>query len=193
MLIKYEEQEQHFYKFTGNNLRIIILDERLKPIETDLRLTQHMKLLASVLLTFLLQVSFAQETEPIKMDQLQSMITKEINKVKVINFWASWCGPCVKELPYFEALNNNDLLEVSLVSVDFIEDISKADLMLQKKDIKIDSYLLDEKSFVEEIDKSWSGAIPATLIIDTNGKRYFYEKAFSQEELQKLINGILSK
>ncbi|MFT6865759.1 MAG: thiol-disulfide isomerase/thioredoxin [Cyclobacteriaceae bacterium] len=152
-----------------------------------------MKLFTLVLSLLIYSAAYSQQIQVIKLDQLQQVIDIKTDKVKVINFWASWCGPCVQELPYFDALVKNAQLEVSLVSVDFIQDIEKANTLLRKKGIKSSSYLLDEKSFVAEIESSWSGAIPATLILDTNGTRYFYEQAFTELELQELVNSIISK
>ena len=47
------------------------------------------------------------------------MLHQEGSKTYVVNFWATWCAPCIKELPYFEALNKNQNIDVLLVSLDF--------------------------------------------------------------------------
>ncbi|WP_258103041.1 TlpA disulfide reductase family protein [Marinoscillum sp. MHG1-6] len=147
----------------------------------------------SVLILLLSLQLKAQSIVPIKLDELSELSKPNATNLSVINFWASWCGPCVKELPYFDNLSKKPNVDVYLVSVDFIQDKAKAEMLLQKKNIKSQSYLLDEKNFVEQIDKTWSGAIPATLIVASNGSRYFYEKSFSEAELEELVNNITSK
>lgn len=125
------------------------------------------------------------------MEVFNDKLTSSPARLQVINFWASWCGPCIKELPAFEILSKNSEVDVTLVSVDFIQDIDKALRVLQKRGIKMDALLLNADNYIELIDKSWSGAIPATLILHPNGKRYFYEQAFSENELLDLVDNIL--
>lgn len=157
-----------------------------------------MKYLFCICCAFLLAFSAvkAQEVEVIKYPQLEELINKNENKnkVKVINFWATWCAPCVKELPYFEALQQahpKKELEVYLISFDDVEKLdSRVKPFLQKKNIKSTVKLLDEtdyNAFIDKVDPSWSGAIPATIVI-ANGKRKFVEGEMSQEELNKLVN-----
>jgi len=144
---------------------------------------------------FLLSVSsvFAQELKVIKYPDLAKIIAQEDSPIKVINFWATWCKPCVKELPQFEALNEkykSEGLKLILVSLDFAEEAdTRVKQFVDKKNLKSSLYLLDEtdyNSFIDKIDPRWSGAIPATLMIDyRNDKRDFYEKEFKEEELEK--------
>ena len=65
--------------------------------------------------------SFAQTTEVISLNytQLQPLLHQNSESVQVVNFWATWCAPCIKELPYFEELNKLDNVDVLLVSLDF--------------------------------------------------------------------------
>ncbi|MGB1431065.1 MAG: TlpA family protein disulfide reductase [Flavobacteriaceae bacterium] len=65
--------------------------------------------------------SFAQTTEVASFDyqQLQPLLHQNSESVQVVNFWATWCAPCIKELPYFEELNKLEGVEVLLVSLDF--------------------------------------------------------------------------
>lgn len=137
--------------------------------------------------------SQAQGIEVIKYADLVRIISAESNNNKVINFWATWCRPCVKELPQFLSLYekyNTQNLELTLISFDFVEDLeTKLKPFVEKRNIKAKVYLLDEtdyNSFIDKIDPSWSGAIPATLLIAKgNNKRKFVEKAFAENELEK--------
>lgn len=147
-----------------------------------------------LLMHVLLNNIHAQSIEVIKFSDLDKMISSESETTKVINFWATWCKPCVKELPQFlelhEKYQSKDL-ELSLVSFDFIEDLeNKLRPFVTKKNIKANVYLLDEtdyNAFIDKVDPSWSGAIPATLIIAKgNQKRAFFEKEFEESELEKV-------
>ena len=138
--------------------------------------------------------SYAQSVEVIKYPDLAKLISSQSDKNKVINFWATWCRPCVKELPQFLDLYekyNQENLEFGLVSFDFVEDLeNKLKPFIAKKNIEAKVYLLDEtdyNAFIDKVDPSWSGAIPATLMVAKgNTKRKFIEKEFSEDELEKV-------
>lgn len=137
------------------------------------------------------QLASSQNLEVVKYDQVEEMIESNSGKVKVLNFWATWCGPCIKELPHFEAANNRDNVEVILVSLDFIQDETKVRKFVERKNLQSQVLLLNEKdydSYMSKVDESWSGAIPATLFITPTGKKHFYEKAFTANELEETLN-----
>ena len=141
-------------------------------------------------------IASAQEIRPIKLPELQQLIESNHGTLKVFNFWASWCGPCVKELAHFNTLASNPNTQVILVSLDFPEDLEKARKVLEKKEVTLSTYLLDEKDYdkyITSIDNSWSGAIPATLFIDKKGNRYFYESSFEKKELDNVVEKLTSK
>ncbi|MFD2892706.1 TlpA disulfide reductase family protein [Flavobacterium chuncheonense] len=128
---------------------------------------------------------------------LQLLKTDDPNKTYVINFWATWCMPCVKELPYFEKLNTNyedKNVEVLLVSLDFPKKIESSLLpFIAKKKLKSNIIVLNDANvnyWIDQVDTSWSGALPATLIIKGE-ERKFYERSFTYEELEnELLNFI---
>lgn len=113
--------------------------------------------------------------------------------VYVINFWATWCAPCVKELPYFEQLTEkykNEAVKVILVSLDFKSKLQKELIPFVKKhQLKSEVVIsknIDEE-FINSVDKNWSGAIPATLVIHyQKGVRKFYEQEFTFQELENI-------
>ena len=115
---------------------------------------------------------------------------QEQNKTYVVNFWATWCAPCIKELPYFEALNQQHDVDVLLVSLDFPRHKESRLLpFIQKHNIQSKVVLLDdadENYWINDIDSQWSGALPATLIYTTK-KRAFFEQSFTKEELFTLV------
>ncbi|PIB34072.1 hypothetical protein BFP72_00825 [Reichenbachiella sp. 5M10] len=148
----------------------------------------------ALLLWMGIHMATAQEIQVIKYEELNQIIQKQDGKTRVINFWATWCAPCVKELPQFEALYEkykNKNTEVILVSMDFADQLdAKVKKFAAKKNLKSTLYLLDEtdyNSFIDKIDPAWSGAIPATLMIRSKtNTRIFIEKEFKEGELEKV-------
>lgn len=139
----------------------------------------------------------AQTAEKVKIEDLQKMVGRSSGKIQVLNFWATWCAPCIKELPLFEQINasRNDI-EVSLVSIDLDLDPNpdKVYRFIDRKKLKSKVYILDERdpnTWIDKIDKSWSGAIPATLVVNLkNGKRKFVEKELKAGDLEEIINSV---
>lgn len=112
----------------------------------------------------------------------------------VINFWATWCKPCVQELPAFDSLtSSNNSCKVILVCLDFKEDIDKkVNPFLKKNKVITDCVLLDEingNDYINQISETWSGAIPATLFV-RNGKKLFVEKKMKFLDLQRNVTEI---
>ncbi|WP_369997785.1 TlpA disulfide reductase family protein [Winogradskyella sp.] len=130
-------------------------------------------------------------------DGLEPLINKKDDKVHVVNFWATWCAPCVKELPYFEKINQDykdDDLEVLLVSLDFPRNYdTKLKPFIKKHDLKSKVVAFDDTDqnrWIPAINENWSGAIPATIIY-RGDKRQFYEQSFTQEELEQELKQFL--
>jgi thiol-disulfide isomerase/thioredoxin len=138
---------------------------------------------------------FSQRVDVIKAKQLYDLIDTCDLDFCVYNFWATWCAPCIRELPEFDKLSSeNKNVKVRLISLDAVEELNgSVKLFIQKREISSKVMLLDETDFNEiipGIDDKWSGAIPATLIVDRQGKKYFYEKEFKAGELQKTIENL---
>lgn len=134
--------------------------------------------------------------EQVDFNGLKPLLEKT-DKTYVVNFWATWCAPCVKELPYFETINreySNKNVEVILVSLDF-PDLYETRLLpfVAKKELKSRVILLDDpdsNTWIPMVNDKWSGAIPATLIYNKD-KKLFYEKSFTLEELKTEVNKFL--
>lgn len=137
------------------------------------------------------------KVEIIKIEGLQSLLNENNHKLHVINFWATWCKPCVKELPQFKALaEDHPEITISLVSLDFVQDLDTKVLpFLEKKNIDLRVLLIDELDYnlwIDMVDPSWSGAIPATVIIEPEtGRRKFLEKEFENDELEVEIQSFI--
>lgn len=142
--------------------------------------------------------SFAQKAEIVDLNRLLSLMNEKSDKIKVINFWATWCGPCVKELPLFEKLQAeaSEHVKVTLVSMDLDLDPNpeKVYKFITRKNLQSEVLLLNEKdpnSYIDKIEKAWSGALPATIIINPQtGKRKFIEKELHEGDLEQLIEEV---
>lgn len=157
--------------------------------------------IATIIFIFFCHVSYGQHVEILKSDDLFQMIEdndKNLN-IKVYNFWATWCAPCIREIPQFEKINasygNVDVILICLDDVDLLN--KKVKPFINIKEIKSTVVLLDETDFneiIERVDKSWSGAIPATLIVDhKNQKQIFFEGEFKEGELEKTIEKVINQ
>nr|WP_294935540.1 TlpA disulfide reductase family protein [uncultured Flavobacterium sp.] len=130
---------------------------------------------------------------------IEPYLHKSNDTTYVINFWATWCLPCVKELPHFEQLNQSysgKKVKVLLVSIDMPNKVETSLIsFIKKKNIRSEILHLDDpdaNAWIDKIDKNWSGAIPATLIYNTNN-RAFYERSFTYTELENELLKIINK
>jgi len=135
----------------------------------------------------------------IQTDQLTYWKNNTSDTVYVLNFWATWCGPCVAELPEFEKLNENykdKNVQVVLISTDFKRNLeNEVKSFVEEKKLKSRVVFLNEpraNDYINLVNPDWSGAIPATLIIANNkGYQRFFEKKLSYEELEAAIKAAL--
>ncbi|WP_339888999.1 TlpA disulfide reductase family protein [uncultured Flavobacterium sp.] len=171
-------------------------------------------ILSFVFFIFFGLISVAQESEipkPLKIyksanyevksfdyEGLETYMSIENDTTYVYNFWATWCAPCIAELPSFIKLQEtykDKPFKLVLVSLDFSKSVEKSLLpFLEKKKMNVEVILLndpDANSWIEKIDKDWSGAIPATLIVNKN-ERKFYEQSFEYEELEKEVKSFVN-
>ena len=151
------------------------------------------QIIIAFLSIYLLSPAVAQTAQSAKIKDLQKLIESK-EKIQVINFWATWCGPCVKELPQFEKLNaENKDVKVTLVSLDYDldPDPAKVNRFIAKRGIKSTVLFLQERdpnSWIDKIETAWSGSIPATIIVNgKTGKRKFIEKALKEGDLEQYI------
>lgn len=151
----------------------------------------------TVLFIFLLINSYlqSQTVRIIKLDELEKRIHNNSDTTYIVNFWATWCVPCIKELPDFDSIHTaykNKKVKVLLVSLDFSEEAEKkVQPFLIKKNIKSEVLLLDETNanyFIPKISELWSGAIPATLFINNQKKKkLFFEKKLDYHFIETQI------
>jgi len=162
-----------------------------------------MNLIKSIFLIILFQLFFScvdnssDSIEIVDFEGFYSKIDLTTDKTYVINFWATWCAPCVKELPYFEKVNKefkDKNVEVILLSLDFPSQIeTKLIPYLKRNKIKSKVILLDDSkmnTWVPRVSEQWDGGIPATLIVNASNYN-FYPKPFKKEDLFTEINKVL--
>lgn len=157
-----------------------------------------MKKVIYVLAIFLSHNAFAQQTSTINIKQIDSLIKNSKTPV-VINFWATFCEPCIKELPYFQHNYKAKLfsnVSFYLVSIDVKSEYPKAiDKFLKRKKIGLPSFWLSDNNpnyFMPIISPNWGGSIPATLFINNQkGIKYFEEGMFYKKELEAKIKSVL--
>jgi thiol-disulfide isomerase/thioredoxin len=163
-----------------------------------------MRLLTGFLMLLLTSGLFAQQPANfkgvIKYEDYQKLINKNDQVLYVVNFWATWCSPCVKELPEFMEVNRqfsiNKNFKMILVSLDNVRELESGLYpFMKEKQIRPDVYLLDDikrmNYWIPLIEKEWTGSIPATLIYKNGKKLFFDEKQLDQATLTQIINKFL--
>lgn len=155
-----------------------------------------MRSLSIIILSFVLIVGLEAQSpvDPIDQKGLEKMLSQKNDTIYVINFWATWCSPCVKELPYFDALHRDSTtskLVVNLISLDFPNQV-EARVVPFLKDNGISAPVfnmteMDYNAWIPIVDSLWSGSIPATLIF-RGDKSTFIESEVTREELFEAVN-----
>ena len=149
---------------------------------------------------FIHTVCFSQPISKIKITDLNKLIN-ESDSVLIINFWATFCKPCVEEIPDLIRLSKKykkEKVALYLVSLD-LEDYypQKIKRFVAKKKYAANIAWLNESNadyFCSIIDTTWSGAIPATLFVNNKtGYRKFYEKKLTAGKMEEAIRGALGK
>lgn len=152
-------------------------------------------------LLWLITCSVAGQVEKVSLPELERRLMLNKDSVLVVNFWATWCSPCIEELPLFDSLYQNAEnyksekrnVSVMLVSLDFASQLeSKVKPFVIKQRLKAPVILLDESDanvYINRMHRDWSGAIPATLLIrPSTGERKLIERKFeSYDDLKQSI------
>lgn len=141
----------------------------------------------------------AQGVKQIRITDLEKTIADSKTPL-IVNFWATFCIPCIEEIPYFQSLARKyekDSVGLLLVSLDLKEDYEKIKPFAAKRKFTAPIAWLNETNadyFCPKIDEKWSGAIPATLFVNNKtGYRKFYEEQIPEARLEKEIMAVLGK
>ena len=140
-------------------------------------------------------VVHAQEIPIIQKEDLKQWLEADNDTLYVLNFWATWCGPCVAELPAFEKIHEryaDQKVKVILINTDFRRNLdTQVKRFVRPKKLQSQVVFINEPNpndWINWIDPNWTGAIPATLIISKrNEQRFFIEKAMTFNQLEEKI------
>lgn len=129
----------------------------------------------------------------VNFDELEPLLHLDNDTTYIINFWATWCKPCVTELPDFEkaaAFYKDQKVKLILVSLDFPKQVESHVMpFIAEYNVKSEVILLfDTKAnvWIDKVSPEWTGSIPATLIYNKNFRK-FHEGSYSYEELKSIV------
>lgn len=151
------------------------------------------------LLTFLAfcQMGKAQAIEVLDMSSYQNRVMLPNDSLYVVNFWATWCKPCVQELPYFlqmkEKYTQQKVVFV-FINLNSLKEIEKVETFVKDKHLPLPSYLLQAGNptvWIDQVEKEWSGSIPFTLFYQGGRKLFFKEGEFEMSELENKLKDYL--
>ena len=133
-----------------------------------------------------------------KFEALEPLFHQKNDTTYVINFWATWCKPCVEELPYFEQLHDQykgEKVRVILVSLDFPKQIeSKVVPFVKKHQLKSDVVVLAEvngNNYINKVEPTWSGAIPVTIVYNAKDRKFIGDQLADYQELEEILQSFL--
>lgn len=131
-------------------------------------------------------------------EEFEPLLHKQNDTLYIVNFWATWCKPCVTEMPYFEKIGEEyqrEAVKVILVSLDFPNKLDERILpFIEEKGIKSQViHLTDTKAnqWIDKVNPEWSGAIPATVFYKGSSFRKFVEGSMTYENLKQIVDNNL--
>lgn len=131
--------------------------------------------------------------------QLEDMFESDPEKIWVVNFWATSCPPCIKEMPHFRQLESvyaDKNVRILLVSTDKIEDLeSRVYPFVKKYEITPEVVLLGDQNYsawTDDVDPSWYGALPATMIFHHDQKSFRFGAYKNYAELEGEVRGFIN-
>lgn len=143
--------------------------------------------------------AYAQNSVPVfDFTKYENRILHKNDTLYIVNFWATWCKPCIEELPIFEKVAQNytqQPVKIILVSQDAKTRAVQVNDFLQKNKYTSESFILSAGNpnvWIDKIDSNWSGTIPMTLFYKNGNKIYFHEGDYeTYDELEKIIHSKL--
>ena|ERR1700744_3384875 len=147
-----------------------------------------------VLISLFAFTAFYKKVEPVSLPQFQKQTQDPKNDtLYIVNFWATWCKPCVQEMPFFIAADkkfSSQKVKVIFVSLNALRELPGVEKFVSNKSIQNPVWLLNAgnpNDWIDKIDSTWSGSIPATTMYKSGKKVFFKEGSLTQPELEKII------
>jgi thiol-disulfide isomerase/thioredoxin len=133
-------------------------------------------------------------------EEMQSLLKRDGNRPLLVNFWATWCGPCREEFPdlvKIDARYRPKGLDFIAISLDDLADLNtEVPKFLKTMKARMPVYLLnmpDPEPAINSVDRAWSGALPATFLYNKNGQVvYKYFGSIKPVELRAAIEKVMS-
>ncbi|PRD56284.1 TlpA family protein disulfide reductase [Sphingobacterium gobiense] len=157
-----------------------------------------MRKLKGITLFVVLTVSSlsAQDIKTVKYEQMEEIIDQKVDKLTIVNFWATWCAPCIEEIPHFVTVFNQYResadLDIIFVSLDRLINIKEVAKVTKRYKMPGELLLLDDaKRFNEWIPKvhpDWQGNIPATGFYRNGTLLEFNPGVLTEEGLTHIIH-----
>lgn len=130
-------------------------------------------------------------------EDLQAIIDAHNDHLIILNFWATTCPPCIQEMPHFNALMNSvesNKMKILLISLDKAKDLDKRVYpFVTKHLIQPEVMILEDDNYsawTGKIDESWYGALPATLLMKGDQKKFKFGMYESYEELKADVDEV---
>ena len=155
-----------------------------------------MKLFYCLILLLVAKISNAQLYSLKQFNEVDIFLENNNDTLYIVNFWATWCKPCIEELPYFEKLNadfTGKPVKIILLSLDTEKQwASNLVPFLKNKNVTSTVWVMPNKKpidWIDQVNPLWQGSIPATFIFNNNKNiSIFEEHPFTYEELTSLLN-----
>jgi thiol-disulfide isomerase/thioredoxin len=138
----------------------------------------------------------APQLTPVDEASYTKLVAAHKGKVVLVDFWATWCVPCRKEMPELVQLQSrfrSKGLQLITVSADEPDKVAEAQKFLAQHNVPAPAYIReakDDDKFINSIDSKWSGALPALFIYDKSGRKV---KMFVGETSIKDVEAVLAK
>ena len=195
-----DEMENPYEKATQHDTRnaiVALLDGKPVPVEKTKTFGCSIKWASKIEWRNKLDTDWKNnpvEVTEADLNGIKEVLSNKTKKFRLVNVWATWCGPCVIEFPEFitmQRMYGARNFEVVSISTDGIKKKEKVLEFLKDKNAAIKNYLYsseDKYALIEAIDKNWSGALPCTLLIAPGGEIvYSHQGVIDVLEVKKEI------